>query len=353
MAKWRYIFLLLVCSSALFGRSRTDYSGTFARTGVADIPSKGKHAPSSETSPPLTLQVQQTANWLRVTTIQNWASSVSRYRLNGKPSDNVDHDGFHTTDRLKLKNQELLIKTELLLSADYSFPISRTWKLSPDLQTLTMEHVAHAPGYKAVGYTETFARKPSLEVALEQAEAISEMNRCNVAPSTEFAVNKPTQYDGAAPLGFTGFQQLGRYVSFYASLDGPFFRGLVRVDKPDGPEFYKGSQLVKTFTNEFVLEIEPRLTKTFDWFEIGSGAAGVPEEFRTLRFHLRWKGADSRDLGEVPSKMEALQLTLPLAPPPEWHILKVPTDNVPLTDDLEIRILSSTGQQLGCISGHI
>jgi hypothetical protein len=57
-------------------------------------------------------------------------------------------------------------------------------------------------------------------------------------------------------------------------------------------------------------------------------------------------------LGEVPSELR--QAVWPeLTPADKWYGMKIPAQDVPLTDRLEVHILTAEGNQLGCISGHI
>lgn len=288
--------------------------------------------------------------------------------MDGTECENVDRGGFQTTDQLKFKNQNLQIETKRLLSSAifaggaHGFQISRSWELSSDQQTLTVEHGFRSKGYKSTGYTETFARRPSLEVAMEQAEAMSEMKKCDesLLPVTK---RKSRGRYLVGPSGSTTFQQLGRYVLFNASLSAPLFPKLVRVNKPGGAEFYSDRQPVRFYPDWFALQVELGVTRTFDWFAVPIESFGVPEDLLNLRFQVKWTGAETQDMGEVPSGFatepwpESLLDLLPPSwrtlPQRSYYTLQVPAKNVPLTDSLESRILSSAGGPLGCISGHI
>jgi hypothetical protein len=78
----------------------------------------------------------------------------------------------------------------------------------------------------------------------------------------------------------------------------------------------------------------------------------VLPELLGLRFRVRWTGSSTHDLGEVEPEL----LTEPwpeLRPPERFHRMQIPSKGVPLSDSLEIRILTKAGNQIGCISGHI
>jgi len=331
-----------------FSETRPDFSGVFFRTDAIVGKHKPKQRSGSETLPPLTLLVRQTPERLEVTAIQNWATNIRHYALDGGVSQNVDHNGLKTEDHAAFRDQSLLIETEV----DGAKVQKQSWDLSPDQQTLTVTRTFRSEVYSGTR-TETFARQPSLEAAMDRAEAVSEMNRCNaVVPPV--LLRRPRKYDEGAPLGFTGFLQLGRHVGFYAGFSGLFFHRLNRKDKHGVPHFHRKGKIVETYPDSVELEIWPGASEDMPW-ELGGAVVprayiqpiGMPD----LRFHLKWSGTETRDVGEV--KAERLTSYWLERMPREWYLLRVPAKNVPLADDLEIRILSSSGQQLGCIKGHI
>lgn len=349
MIKWRCFLPLLLCSSALFGQGRPDFSGVFFRTDAFLGKPKQKHKSLAEPLPPLTLLVRQTSEKLEVTAIQNWATNTSHYALNGAESRNTDRDGYQTQDRSHFENQSLLIETQALDGLRQK----QSWELSPDQQTLTLTRQIHSGNYSGT-FTETYARQPSLEAAMERAEAISEMNKCNAIPPPR-PIRRPRKYDEGAPLGFTGFQQFRRHVAFYAGFSGLFFHKLVRVEKHGVSQFRRKGGSVETFPDSVDLEIWPGASiaslPEFDALPRLIPLPEVPTELWDLRFRLRWSGVDTRDLGEVKSVL--LDVWSATMSPRQWYLVRVPAKNVPLTDSLEIQIVTSTGQQLGCISGHI
>ena len=82
------------------------------------------------------------------------------------------------------------------------------------------------------------------------------------------------------------------------------------------------------------------------------GDEPLPEWLQTLRVRIKWVGSEFRDLGEVPSNLEQ-QPQPGLRTPVTRYRLEIPAQDVPITDSLEVQILSASGNQLGCISGHI
>jgi hypothetical protein len=348
MIKWRWLMPLLLCSAALFGQTKPDFSGVFSCTDAFLGKPIRKHKPPAESLPPLTLLVRQTAERLEVTAIQNWATNTRHYALDGGVSQNVDHNGLQTEDRAEFRDQSLLIETQV----DGAKVQKQRWHLSPDQQTLTVTRTFRSEVYSG-NRSETFARRPSLEDAMDRAEAMSEMNRCNaVVPPV--LLRRPRKYDEGAPLGFTGFQQLGHHVGFYAGFSGLFFHRFARKDKHGVPQFRRKAEIVETYPDSIDLEIWPGASEDAPW-ELGGAVVPrkyiQPIEMSDLRFHLKWSGTETRDLGEV--KSERLTSYWLEQMPREWYLLRVPAKNVPLADNLEIRILSSASQQLGCISGHI
>ena len=350
MIKWRSLLLLILCSSVSFGQTRPDFSGVFFRTGVFEGKGKRQQKSQLQVSSPLVLVITQTNGCLYVSARQNWAISSSSYQLSGTGSKKEDYGGCRKADRAKFKHETLLTESPVPWRAHPPFGATvgphpnQSWVISPDLQTLTIRYRIMFGEYQE----ETYSRMPSLEAAMDRAELESEMNRCNAVPPFLSEPASP-KYEEGVLLGVTGFQQLRRFVLFDAGMIGPFFHGLVRVDKPGGPEFRRDGELIQSYSDSLVLEIEPRISGEFEL--MGKGP-GVPPELLNLRFHLKWAGAETRDLGEVGSEL----LTEPWAEmraPRRWYRLEVPAQNVPLTDNLEVRILSSAGKQIGCISGHI
>ena len=78
----------------------------------------------------------------------------------------------------------------------------------------------------------------------------------------------------------------------------------------------------------------------------------LPPELLGLRFRVKWAGSSIRDLGEVEPEIVSEPWT-ELRAPEKVYRVEIPSKGVPLSDSLEVRILTKAGNQIGCISGHI
>jgi hypothetical protein len=168
------------------------------------------------------------------------------------------------------------------------------------------------------------------------------------------APKAPAGYEVGVALGVFLYRQSDGLILFDAGLTGDFFKGLERHDTPNGTEFRMSGHVVSAFPDDVILEITPRPVPTppaFSWI-IGIPTRRLPPEFLDLRFQVKWTGSSIRDLGELPSEL----LTEPWT---EWRLperlyrLQIPAKGVPLTDSLEVRIFTHSGNQIGCVSGHI
>jgi len=353
-----FFLILLLCPDPAFAQSVPDFSGVFLRDHVED---RGVATVITEAQNPLVLDIKQTAQTLRITEMQHGVQATDTYDLRGKPTINVSPDGMRSKDRVKFKQGKLVLKSEWM---GPRYPVTgpmteQTWELSPDLETLTIqpkiEHLGRLPrDFRRIAI---LTRQPSLQAALERAQAASGMNRCNDAISP-FTRRAPPITDRGVVLGYTAFEELVWEVEFDAALRGDFFKDLKRTDDPGGVEFRKSGQLIQTYAGFLTLEISPAVRPhpryLFSTMQkvMGWGDPRLPDWLLTLRFHIKWAGSEFRDLGEVPSELK--QEPWPeLRVPQRWYRMEIPAQNVPLTDSLEIHILSAAGKQLGCISGHI
>jgi hypothetical protein len=149
---------------------------------------------------------------------------------------------------------------------------------------------------------------------------------------------------------------LNTWVSFDADLLAEFFSGLERSDTPKGSTFRKSGRLVSEFPDSVIMDITVRVSE-------GSAGAGwlappaaamlpFPPELVGLRFRVKWTGSSTQDLGEAQPELQ----TTPwreLGQPDRFYRIEVPSKGALLTDSLEVRILTKTGNQIGCIKGHI
>jgi hypothetical protein len=67
---------------------------------------------------------------------------------------------------------------------------------------------------------------------------------------------------------------------------------------------------------------------------------------------VRWLGAEQKDLGEVESDFRYEPWRESLTPM-VFYRMRIPAQDIPLTNDLEVVIFSKTGEQLACIKGHL
>ena len=95
---------------------------------------------------------------------------------------------------------------------------------------------------------------------------------------------------------------------------------------------------------------EPNGVGSATLMEMGEGL--FTDALKGLRFHILWVGSETRDLGEIPAELKSEVLFKNL-PAEYWYQMEVSSSDVPITDSLEIHILSPAGNQLGCISGHL
>ena len=363
-------FLLLLCSAPfLFAQNPPDFSGIYLRNPARTWMQSGRVVKPEfdrstrevvqaiEDGSPIVLVVTQTSNAIQVTTIQNGAESVSRYSLKNSKSKGANRSDSQGIGRAKFKKDILLIESDvfqlLRLSLDPSLDVvlraGERWELSSDSRVLTV-HLG--PGRAPI---ETYTRLLSIDSALRLASESSLMNKCASLrwPSRAHGLSK---IDMGANLGFTEYTQLNKRTFFDAGLSGEFFKHLEQIDTPKGTVFRRNAQIVSEFADSLDLDIEPALNGGLPsvpvFTPMATPAGPRPPEFTELRFHIKWTGSSIRDLGEVPS--ELLSEPWPeLRRPVKWYRLQIPSKGVPITDNLEIRILTNAGDQIGCISGHI
>ena len=353
-----FVYGSFLVSTLAFAQTSPDFSGVYLSSPVKRQP------PIPGAVEPVVLEVKQSADSFDVTTAQNGVSAATHYRFGAVPSRGVNGRRVPQLAGVRLKDEKLLIEYQVERPSSVLEPgprkVKETWELSQDRQTLTVTRKYEFASSPSDHFTEvaTYSRQISLNAALAVADAASNMSKCNsfMPPSTQ---EKNVKYDVGARLGTTSFRQLDRYVLFSADLSGQLFDGLERIRQADGFEFLKNRQVVSKYSDFVILEIEPQVFHLSPWVErvlLGTISqlpnTVLPDEFLNLRFKLKWIGSAVRELGEV----EAELLTEPwteLRPPSKFYRLQVAAKDVPLTDNLEIRILTAGGKQIGCISGHI
>ncbi len=360
--RWRPFFcaLALCVAPTLHAQGPPDYSGVYLRDRSEGPPPPGTHAPTQldrsvqeleqalEDGSRLVLQVTQTDHSIRVTRLQNGASLTSNYELEYSKSKKDRSRGAKDAGRAKFKKDALLIEYQAPWprSGGMSFRVREKWQLSPDSRALTIRELLW-------GSPQRYTRQESLDSALAQASEASLMNRCSSLP---LPVDNRSKYEGKAKLGFTAYQQLNTCTSFEAVLLGEFLVGLERSDTPMGTGFRKSGQLISEFPDNVLLNVTPRISEcdpeSLSIMPTRALEIRLPPDLMELRFRISWTGSTARALGELESDY-FVEPSSDLRPPERFYRIEVPSKGVPLTDNLEVRILSKAGSQIGCIGGHI
>ena len=353
--------LLLSASCLLLGQNAPDFSGVYLRDRAKSGLRAGAGAlgqrirllqevdQALDDGSMLILVVTQTADSIEVTKIQNGAKATSHYDLSSSKSKKVRSRGSDMAEHAKFKNQTLLIEYKARLSW-FATPIrvKENWQLSPDSRILTIQP-------QPFGETETYTRQASLDSALARASEASLMNKCVCVRLPTPANARAKDWD-EAEIGFTAYRQLNKCMLFDAGLWGGFFKRLERSDTPNGTQFRKSGQVVSEFPDEVLLEVITKIDECASgslWIiPILTSINPLPLELLGLRFRLRWTGSSTHDLGEVEPELRT-EPWPELSRPERYYAMEIPSKGVPLTDSLEIRILTKAGNQIGCISGHI
>jgi hypothetical protein len=210
------------------------------------------------------------------------------------------------------------------------------------------------PAVSLIIPTEIYARQANLEAALEEAAKTSSMDNC--VPSERFPVTHSRRFPGGVAFGGTDFRQLGWTEDFEVSLTGEFFTNLRILPTPGGVEFRRNNELATKIAGSLTLTVRPVIRKEPHW--MGSSASMVTggwrftDALKDMRFHVLWAGSKPRDLGEIPATLEtsSYRKGFPLE---GAYTMDVPAEDIPITDNLEVHILSPAGVQLGCMSGHL
>lgn len=353
-----FFLMLLLGSGSALAQSIPDFSGVFLRERIED---HGVATVIREAESPLILDIKQGSDILRVTEIQHGVQATDTYDLSGKATINASPDGVRSKDKVKFYHGRLVLKSEWTdpNNARTNLATEQTWELSSDLQTLTIQPKIEPRGGMPRDFRRiaVFARQASLRVALEKAQAASAMNNCKVATHSFGWVPRVDLSRGAV-LGYTNFEELVWDVYFEAHLRGDFFSGLRRTEASEEAGFRKNGQVIQTYDGSLVLDVipymqpHPRYLFSTMGAVMGWGDPHLPEWLLNLRFRIKWVGSESRDLGEVPAEL-GHQPWPDESHPRKIYQIAVHARGVPLTDSLEIHILSAAGTQLGCISGHI
>jgi len=360
---WIPAVLVLCFPSYLFAQvGSPDFSGVYLRSsstissglrpgkGITQqqIDSGQEVMKTMDEGSPLILSVTQTTEGIKVTEIQNGAKSANLYLFRGGKTDKSHTVGVQGASRARINKDTLILKFTMEEVGPFGGAIKESveerWNLSPDSSTLKIRSTRNG--------TQTFTRQASLESAMARAAQVSLTNRCvclRLPPGSP----RPAEYKEGADLGFTVYRQLNRCVIFDAGIYGDFFKGLQRKDTPNGPIFGKSGQRIATFPDDLSLEISFRAGFSYGPLDpAGMVDAPLPAELSGLRFQIKWTGSSTRDLGELPAELLSEPSPEQLRPK-NFYRIELPAKGVPLDDTLEVRVLTRTGAQIGCIRGNI
>ena len=344
------LFFALISSGPALAQTIPNYAGVFLEAQVEEHASKqtSTRVPRS----PLVLEIEQNANVIRLREWQNGSQAIYVYSLNGDPTTNDRPGKPPTRDRITFADGMLVLRSEVEGPGVIGEIQREAWKLSPDLQTLTIQPARL--DRLDLFPVETYTRQATLQSALETAAKVSSPNTCIAGQHAPITDDRGITH--GFPLGGTVFEQLGWTAMFQAQVEGGFFANLRRVSNRRPVQFRRKKALVLKYSGTLTLSVRPTLRK--EPHRVASSAHERGGEFRFandlrgLRFRVRWVGAKPRDLGELHATLRTSSAAAE-APLEGMFEIRVPADGVPIIDSLEVHILSWAGAQLGCVSGHL
>ncbi|MFZ0860601.1 MAG: hypothetical protein WCA27_12060 [Candidatus Sulfotelmatobacter sp.] len=346
----KLLVTVLLLANLSLAQGKGDLSGIFLRTQRSF---RGQSEPAS----PRILDIKQTAEEVVVTATQNGETAIAHYLL-GKKLEAV---------QARLKGENLVLKGTvkrewpgLGIGLGLGLPlttvekIEEKWELSPDSQQLVIRTKENI-GAGESAFDIRYIREPSLEAAQVAADLAAKKDCESTLPISALRSQKERtrKYDQGAKLGMARLERITRCVSYGAILSGDFFKNLERTEKSGQAKFHKNGQTVIAYAGEVVLEIG--LHHSFCWAEIGDWVATgppSPEAAQDLRFKVRWLGEQQKDLGEVQSEF-LVEPWREQMEPDAFYRMQIPAQDIPLTADLEVQILSKSGEQLACVKQHI
>jgi hypothetical protein len=350
-AVWKAILLFACISSGpALAQSIPNFAGVYLEVQVEQHVQK--QTSTRILRSPLVLEIEQNASAIRLREWQNGSQAIYLYNLNGEPTTNDRPGKPPTRDRITFDIGKLVLRSEVQGPGFIGEIQREAWTLSPDLQTLTVEPAM--VDRLDVFPVETYARQPSLQAAMENAAKVSSPNICPAAQSDSARDKRETI--AGIPLGATTFEQLGWTAAFQAQVTGDFFTNLRRVSNRSRVQFRRKKELVSKYSGTLTLSVRPTMRR-----EPHRVASSTPEvtggwrfenALRGLRFHVQWVGPEPRDLGELPAELRTSSAANG-TPLEGLFEIRVPADHVPITDTLQVHILSWAGVQLGCVSGHL
>jgi hypothetical protein len=343
----RIVIAVLLLTGSLLAQTKVDFSGIFLRTGTAV--GKGHAAPAV----PRILEVKQTSDWVEITAMQNGETAVARYRLDDKKSKPVQ--ARWKGDNLVLKGT---IKRQWSTAGPF-WPLAVTenmeekWKLSADAQQLLIRTRADI----GLSDFDIYTRQPSLKAAQDAADlAAKTLQKCDrILRISDLTMEnaKTRRYDEGAAIGGAWFEQITRCVFYNVVLSGDFFKNLERIEESKQMQFRKQGQSISAYTGDVVLEVQllPWRCPTQIGTWLGNGTP-LREAVQGLRFVVRWQGATPKDPGEVQSDFR-YEPWRELNVSNVFYRMQIPAKDIPLTEDLEVQILSKDGERLACVKGHL
>jgi len=342
---------LLLMGNLSLAQSKVDFSGIFLRT---ETTFRGR----SEVASPRILDIKQNAEEAIVTATQNGESAVAHYRFDGKKSGTVQAwlkgGNLVLKGTVRRQGPGLGLDWGLRMPLTAAANVEEKWELSPDSQRLVIRTKQNIGAGESVFDTH-YVREPSLEAAQAAAD-LSAKKDCETALSMSAFRSqreRTRKYGQGAELGMAHLERISRCVSYGAVLSGEFFKDLEWTEKSGQTQFRKNDQTVTAFAGDLVLEIG-----LHHWFcpaEIGDWAPTGPpshEAAQNLHFKVRWLGEQEKDLGDVQSEF-LVEPWREWTEPEAFYRMTIPADGIPLSDDLEVIILSKSGEQLACVKRHI
>ena len=173
------------------------------------------------------------------------------------------------------------------------------------------------------------------------------------ATSTLLVGEEGVKYGKTLPMGFQMVRLADTCVSLKALMSADdFLAGLKRVDTSHGPEFYSRGKRLFFYPDHVSIQI----------MAIATGCRGplqpipVPQGVRDLLASLQFEALSERKEGAQPIQISNAK-TVRRLPWTEFaessnYVLELEMKEVPLTQNVVIRVITSNGDALAQFSGH-
>jgi hypothetical protein len=142
-------------------------------------------------------------------------------------------------------------------------------------------------------------------------------------------------------------------MTIYASLLAPdFFDNLERIQTPQGAEFRKKSDVVKTFPETIFVKIRAFVSKCGGGSTAEQEALSEVKLMESLSFEASWeRDSETRTIGQVSIKRSPKTRS---AFYHDWvYELSVPSRDVPLTDHLTVSIFTQDGKSIASFTAAL